>query len=299
MKFLSFLNPLEWIRAIIFSKNNSKFNKSTYDLELYLYSKILTNNMLHYGYFEDTLIETETISLKQLEDAQIKYAENIIEHIVDINNPILDVGCGTGGLSELIHQKNLYVESLTPNRNQIDFINKNFKHLTTHNCKFENFVPNKKYGTVINSESLQYISLDEAFENVEQMTLPNGRWIIVDYFRLNDEGINKSGHLIKSFREKLQESNWRIINEHDITLNVLPTLSFIYMYLDRLLFPIKHFAYEKFRYKSPKLYYMSGKLRKYIDNKIKKESASIDPELFIKEKVYMFYVLEKNQPNQK
>ena len=66
MKYLSFLNPFEWIRATKFVKQNSKFDKSTYDLELYLYSKILHNNMLHYGYFEDTSINCEAIHLKYL-----------------------------------------------------------------------------------------------------------------------------------------------------------------------------------------------------------------------------------------
>ena len=181
MKYLSFLNPFEWIRATKFVKQNSKFDKSTYDLELYLYSKILHNNMLHYGYFEDTSINCEAISFKVFEDAQRKYAENIIEHIVDMNNPILDVGCGTGGLSELIYHKNSHVESLTPNKNQIDFINKNLKHLKTHHCKFEQFKSNNKYKTVINSESLQYISLNEAFEKLDEII--SSKWEM-DCYRL-------------------------------------------------------------------------------------------------------------------
>ena len=116
-----------------------------------------------------------------------------------MNNPILDVGCGTGGLSELIYHKNSYVESLTPNKNQIDFINKNLKHLKTHHCKFEQFKSNNKYKTVINSESLQYISLNEAFEKLDEIISSNGRWIVIDYFRLNDNGINKSGHILNVF----------------------------------------------------------------------------------------------------
>ena len=76
-----FINPIQWIRARKFAKQNAKFDKSSYDLELFLYSKILTNNMLHYGYFEDINIKPETISFKQFEEAQIKYAEIIISHI--------------------------------------------------------------------------------------------------------------------------------------------------------------------------------------------------------------------------
>ena len=85
---------------------------------------------------------------------------------------ILDVGCGMGGLSELIHKKGFNIESLTPNKNQIDFINSNYKYLTTHNCKFEDFRSDKRYGTVINSESIQYISLNDAFKQLEDIILP-------------------------------------------------------------------------------------------------------------------------------
>jgi cyclopropane fatty-acyl-phospholipid synthase-like methyltransferase len=294
MKYLHFLNPLEWIKAIKFAKKESKFDKSSYDLELFLYSQLLTNNMLHWGYFENIQIKSDTISLKQFEDAQVKYAENIVAHITNKDHPVLDVGCGMGGLSELIHSNKITVESLSPNKNQIEFIHKRYQYLKTHNCKFEQFKSTKKYGTVINSESLQYISLRDAFEKMDEIILAQGRWIVVDYFRLNDDGINKSSHLLKDFQEKLQKHHWNIIFEKDITLNVLPTISFANMYLERFLLPIKHFAYEKLRYKKPKLYYMTKNLRNSIETKINKERASIDPNMFTKEKAYLFFVLEKS-----
>ena len=58
----------EWIKAYQFHQANAKFDKSTYDLELYLYSKVLKSDMLHYGYFENIDIAAEDISLKAIED---------------------------------------------------------------------------------------------------------------------------------------------------------------------------------------------------------------------------------------
>ncbi len=294
MKYISsFFNPIEWIRAYRFNKKNKQFDKSSYDLELYLYSKILTNDMLHYGYFEDISIKPETISLKQLEDAQIKYAENIIQQIVDKDNLILDVGCGMGGFAKILLDNQFKVEVLTPNKNQIEYINHKYKELPSHNCKFEKFNSTNQFGTIINSESLQYISLNDAFEKVEKTLLPGGRWIIVDYFRLHDKGISKSAHLLEDFHNKVKEFGWKIKHEQDITKNVLPTLKFVNMYADRFLLPIKHYAFEKLRYKKGWLYYLTCELRKFVDKKLKKERASIDPEKFVDEKKYILFVLEK------
>lgn len=288
-----FLNPFEWIKAYQFSRENAKFEKSTYDLELHLYSKILTNNMLHYGYFDNATMPPEEISIKQFEDAQLKYAELIIDHIKDKSALILDVGCGMGGLSKMMLSRGLHPECLTPNINQICFINKTMPDVITYPCKFENIKTNNIYGTIINSESLQYIDLQTAFEKVALITNENPRWIITDYFRLNDKGINKSAHLLTDFMHAVEKNGWKIVYEQDITPNILPTLHLINLYAERFLLPIKHFAFEKLRFKKPKLFYMTKYLRAKIEAKISRETSSINPEMFIHEKKYLLFVLEK------
>lgn len=295
MKYLlHFLNPLNWIKAYRFKKKNAQYDKSSYDLELYLYSKILKNDMLHYGYFEDTGIKPETISLQQLEDAQVLYSENIIQQIKDTESPILDVGCGMGGLAKMMSDKDLKVEVLTPNKNQIAHIQHKYPHLKHYKTKFEKLETENTYGTIIHSESLQYINLDDAFQKVEQLLYPTGRWIITDYFRLHSDGINTSGHLLADFKVKLAEYGWKIVYEQDITPNVLPTLGFINMYVDRFLYPLKHFAYEKLRYKNAWLFSMTSDFQESIDKKIDKEMASIDVQKFVNEKKYMLFTLVRD-----
>lgn len=290
-----FLNPFEWVKAFQFAKKNAKFDKSTYDLELHLYSKILTNNMLHYGYFDNTTISAEEISIKQFENAQLKYAELIIDHIKDKSSLVLDVGCGMGGLSNMMKTRGLNPECLTPNRNQIAFINKTMPDVITYACKFEDLATNKKYSTIINSESLQYIDLNTAFEKVALITNDNPRWIITDYFRLNDSGINKSSHMLSDFLNSVEKHGWKIVFEQDITPNILPTLYLINLYAERFLLPIKHFAFEKLRFKKPKLFYMTKNIRARLDEKIIKETSSINPEMFIHEKKYLLFVLERSE----
>ncbi len=289
----TFLNPINWIKAYQFHKSNAQYDKSSYDLELFLYSKILKNDMLHYGYFEDINIDAESISVKHIEDAQIKYAENIKDLIVDKEGPVLDVGCGMGGLSAMLREHDFKVEALTPNKNQKNHIDHKYKGLVCHNKKFEDFETDKKFSTIINSESLQYINLDVAIKHIDQYLTDNGRWIIVDYFRINESGINKSGHMLNTFLSKIENKGWKIVYEKDITHHVLPTIKLLNMYAERFLIPLKHFAFEKLRFKKAWLYFLTEGIRNNISNKMTKEFAAIDPDKFLKEKKYVIYVVER------
>jgi SAM-dependent methyltransferase len=288
-----FTNPFQGIKARNFALDSLKFDKSYYDLELFLYSKILTNNMLHYGYFEDIHIQPETISFERFEEAQIAYAENIIEQIQDKDHPILDVGCGMGGFSELLSKSQCEVEALTPNKNQIEFIRRHYAHIVTHHCNYEQFDSIRRFGAIINSESLQYISLNEAFEKSSKILMPGGRWIIIDYFSLEKKAENQKPHHLDTFYLKAKEFGWRITYNRDITLNILPTLAYVAMYVNRFLLPLKQFAYEKLRYKQPKLYYLSQRLRAFIDRAMVKQVNVVDPIAFKSNRKYMLFVLEK------
>ncbi len=292
---LNFINPVVLCKAWLYHRKNSKFNNATSDLELHFYSRILKNDMLHYGYFEDTEIETDSISITALEKAQIKYAQNIIDQIIGIEDLILDIGCGMGGLSNLLSQRGFKVEALTPNENQIKYIQSKYPHIKCYHNKYQNFSTDKKYGTIIHSESLQYIPLKKAFDKAEAIVKSGGTWIISDYFRISDSGINQSSHLLENFIQKTKEYGWEIIHQRDITPNVLPTIKFVHDYAERFLLPIVHFASEKLRYKKAWLYYIIRDGKQFIDQKISKELASIDPVKFKNEKKYMFFVLRKIQ----
>ena len=288
-----FINPIELIRAFKFHKKHKNHKKSSEDLELMLYSKIIRNDMLHYGYFEDPTIEAESISIKDLERAQMKYVEIIINQISDTGKKVLDVGCGMGGLSNILFEKGLEVESLTPDNNQKNYITSKYKQLKVHHMKFEDFKSENKFNTIINSESLQYIDLDKAFDLIPKILSKDGKWIVVDYFRINDDGINKSGHLHKVFLNRIQQNGWRIAYEQDITKNALPTLKFAMVFINRFIKPLASFASAKLKNKKAWLFYLTDKLRTSISKKSDKELAALDPEKFIKEKKYILYVLER------
>ena len=287
------INPIELVKAYRFHKQQSKHVKSSEDLELMLYSKIIRNDMLHYGYFEDINISSDSISIKDLENAQMKYVDLIIEQISEKDKNVLDVGCGMGGLSKILYDKGIKVQSLTPDNNQKNHIEHKYKELTVHHMKFEDFKTEEKFGTIINSESLQYIDLDTAFKSVSEILAENGRWIVTDYFRTNDSGINKSGHMHSEFLASIDRNGWKVVHKNDMTLNALPTLKFAITFIDRFIKPLALFSNEKFKFKQGWLFYLTKELRSSLSKKSEKELAALDPEKFVKEKEYMLYVLER------
>lgn len=75
------------------------------DAQLKLYSQLLPKDFLHYGYFENPDIHPHDISINHLYKAQEDYGWQIVNQITDLQNPVLDIGCGMGGLIALLQTK--------------------------------------------------------------------------------------------------------------------------------------------------------------------------------------------------
>ena len=293
MKILSFLNPAKIFRGIRYRNKQRSYDRSAFDLELYLYSRILKNDMLHYGYFSNVNIRAEDISISTMEQAQMHYAERILTALHGQTTGLtLDAGSGMGGLTGLLLHKGIPTEALTPNDHQAEYVTNKYKDLSVHHCKYETFDSQQTFQAIIHSESLQYIPLDAAFEKSAALLARDGQWIITDYFRMNTSGVNTSGHLLQEFRSAVARHGWEIREEVDLTANILPTLKLLQLYADRFALPLKHFIMEKFRYKRPFFYFMT-ELRASVDEKLNNELAAIDPMKFVSEKKYMLFVLEK------
>ncbi|MFO7495666.1 MAG: hypothetical protein R6X05_08555 [Desulfobacterales bacterium] len=86
------------------------------------------------------------------------------------------------------------------------------------------------------------------------------------------------------------KKGWEIVWQRDITLNVLTTLNFLNMYVERFLLPLKHLSFEKVRSKNGGIYYLAQDLRGSIDPKINKELDTVRPDKFLKEKKYLMIV---------
>lgn len=289
------LYPKHIYHIIRLSRQERQKGRSADDAQLKFYARILKDGYLHYGFFDNPERDPETISLRDFYRAQQDYAEKLTESLSAEDSPVLDVGCGLGGLMHLLDQRGYEVTGLTPDRFQVAFIREKYPDYKLIHSKFERMDPEaykNHFGTVINSESLQYIKLDKAIPLVKTILKPGGKWLISDYFRLR-EAHEKSGHKWEDFKEILALHHFKITGELDITNNIKPTLAFLHMWGTRFGLSLYEFLTGKLARKKPGLEYILDEVlsdtHEYIDDHLK----LIDPEQFMNDKKYVILVVER------
>ncbi|MDI9312752.1 MAG: class I SAM-dependent methyltransferase, partial [Limnohabitans sp.] len=214
--------------------------------------------------------------------------------IKDFKNPVFDIGCGMGGVLNHLNTLELNAIGLTPDDNQIKYIRKKYQNQVLHS-KFED-LPHEMYqnyfGTIITSESFQYLNLNLALPIVQKILMNGGTWIACDYFKVNCQG-EKSGHSWELFNSKLNKHGFKISFQEDITRNILPTIGYIHFLATKILVPIKNFGICKLQLKAPGLYYAIETLLSKLDSKIQKNIDTVDPKIFSANKRYILMVIER------
>ena len=102
-----FIYPQHLYRVIQLQRNRKKVQRVYDDAQLKLYSQLLPKDFLHYGYFQNPDIHPHDISINHLYQAQEDYGWQIVNLVTDVENPVLDIGCGMGGLIALLETKNI------------------------------------------------------------------------------------------------------------------------------------------------------------------------------------------------
>ncbi len=274
---------------VIKLQRNRKRNARVYDdAQLKLYHQILPGDFLHYGYFDNKDIHPLDVSIRMIYQAQERYGQKLLELVKDSDSPILDVGCGMGGLLGLMNQKGFNAIGLTPDINQAKHIREKYCN-TLLECRFEDMDATKYhsyFGTVITSESLQYLSLDEALPLIKSILKQGGQWVACDYFKTGKQG-EKSGHNWEHFTAKLQEHGFEITKQEDITLHILPTIAYVHHWATQIGLPVKEFLVNKLQTKAPGFYYALQESLPKIDEKLAKNMSTVDPQEFAKNKKYV------------
>lgn len=284
-------HALKWLERQRRHKGSPTVRANT---QLNLYSRILPGDFLHYGYFDDASIAPEAVSLEAVQRAQLRYAEKILELIRTRDAPVLDVGCGMGGLLGLLRDRGYQPVGVTPDRFQIRHIADTYSGIPVHHCKFEEMPVEQArhaFGTVIHSESLQYMDPDGVFRVLREVLAPGGTWIVADYFRVGQEG-ERSGWPWHRFVDRLERHGYRTVHEEDITAHVLPTLAFAHLLGTRFGLPAYDFACEKLKAKSPAAHYVLEELAERGREAVLANLRVVDPDRFSRAKRYMLLALE-------
>jgi len=288
--------PSKLLQLSRLATKNKHSGRVTNDKQLKVYSQVLSADFLHYGYFDDPSIVPEALSLHDIEQAQLRYAQLLLGQISDKGAPVLDVGCGMGGLLNLLLEKGFSPFALTPDREQAQYVREKYSTVPIIEGKFED-MPEDRYrdffGTIITSESLQYLDLDKAPRRVDRLLKTGGRWIVGDYFRITETRERKSGHVWEKFLEKLEGTSCKLVYQQDITRNVLPTLAYVDMWGRKAGLPAVTFSIEKLQKKHPAVYFLFAELIEDLRVYIADHLDLVSPEIFAREKKYMLLILEK------
>lgn len=290
-----FINPISLFKIIKLQRNKKRVVRVKDDAQLKLYSQILKGDFLHYGYFNDPTIKPQDISVNHIYAAQHRYAELLVEKMTNTTDEALDIGCGMGGLLQLLRDKGIKPVALTPDNTQIYYITEKHPAVPRYHCRFEDFPGDEnvnRFGTLITSESLQYLNLDQALPLLHKISKPDATWVACDYFRIGDKA-EKSGHYYNTFLEKLKKYGWEMSYEQDITPNILPTIAFVHMWGNDIGVPFFNFAVEKIQAKQPGIYYAIASAVPKIKAKFDKNLDTVNPEIFAKNKMYKLMVFKK------
>lgn len=292
-------NPKHLLQAAKLQRNRKRDRRTYDDAQLKFYAEILPADFLHFGYFDDIDTRPENMSLNAMLEGQRRYAEVVLDQVADHRNPVLDVGCGMGGLSAMLMERGFCPVALTPDRLQVSYIRGKYPSVSIIASKFEDLCPKEhagRYGTVLTAESLQYLKLDRAMPLMAQILRPGGRWIACDFF-YRKPSREKSCHNWDEFSDQLSRAGWRVSYQKEITHNVLPTLKFAHMWAVRFGVPLMNFAFLKFRKKQPGLHYLFQTVLSGVEAAAANGIHSIDPEQFVEKHRYMLLKIER-EPSQ-
>ena len=302
--------------------------------QLLLYNRMLPGDFLHYGYFDDPHTPPAEVSFAGLYRAQLRYAGKLAELVDRPGEPVLDAGSGMGGMLGLLRSTGHDVTGLTPDRFQVEHIRRAYPGVPVLHCRFEDMLKDKYihdsvpindarvvggvedgssntlsdrfkayFGTVIHSESIQYMRPDGVFAVMRRVLAPGGTWIVADYFRRGEPEPgstagrpgprNRSGWRIGAFRNQLRENGFEIVREADITAHVLPTLGFARLLADRIGLPALDFATDKLRAKSPGLHYVVENVAERARHAAHRGTAVLDPAAFAAHKRYLLMSIRR------
>jgi 2-polyprenyl-3-methyl-5-hydroxy-6-metoxy-1,4-benzoquinol methylase len=235
---------------------------------------------LHFGFWTEDL----EIHRNNLRKAQENHSNFIISHMPRDTKAILDVGCGAGALAVKLLNKGFSVDCVSPSSMLTEHALRLLENRSTiFKCPFEELESDKRYDTLLFSESFQYIELSMAFRQSFNFLKQGGHLLICDFFKTDATGKGPigGGHQLSRFYDAISQFPFELVEDIDITEETAPNLDLFNEMLNSVGLPIRDLVFHYLDNNRPivsKLlrWKYSGKLEKidkrYFSGKINAEN---------------------------
>ncbi|MGD2056953.1 MAG: class I SAM-dependent methyltransferase, partial [Gammaproteobacteria bacterium] len=179
--------------------------------------------------------------------AQQRYTDLLLERIMGLVSgirmpAILDVGCGTGHMLQLMLERGWQVDAVNPSPVLNAMVRERLRAIPGHRARllettFEN-IPSDfrtgQYDLILFSESFQYLPLAGFFVQAASLLKDGGALLICDFFRTAADGDGApgdgsfgGGHRLDDFYRAADAAPFAIEQEEDLTSRVSPNIALI------------------------------------------------------------------------
>ncbi len=227
---------------------------------------------LHFGYWTEDL----GVNRNNFARAQENHSNFIMSHIPENTKTILDIGCGAGALAAKLLNKGFSVDCVSPSPMLTEHAAEILGNRSTiFKCLFEEMESDKRYDTLLFSESFQYIELSTALRQSLNFLTQGGHLLICDFFKTDAKGRSPigGGHRLNRFYDAISEYPFEPIKDIDITEQTTPNLDLFNAMLASVGLPIRKLIFHYFDTNRPLI-------SKFLKWKYKEKIEKIDKKYF-------------------
>jgi SAM-dependent methyltransferase len=159
--------------------------------------------------------------------AQDNYVQFLIGHIPEGVRSVLDVGCGTGGITKRLLELGYEVDGVSPSSFFAEQVSTLLANKTEiFECRYEEVETDKRYDLILFAESFQYMDVVQALEKTFALLHDGGYMLICDVFRKDAAKKSRQGggHRLSQFYDLVAECHFEPVEDVDITEQTAPTI---------------------------------------------------------------------------